>query len=198
MRHGSSGKRGEGSGEGVRETASRFLLSTSVLMAFIPTRFKVKLSHVGAPSTGVGMTATLSSSNTSSLVLVDARLGWLQVAPWRQPMPGHGAGRARLHASRAPRHWFLRGTMVGETGGMHVLPAIRRLAGGATAPTGHDGGRSPTEREGRHPGGGPIRDCPVGLRGPPRRHDPLVVDCGCTTGEPIRDTGCATVAEAAG
>ena len=36
----------------------------SVLTAFIPTRFKVELSHVGAC-----MTATLSSSHTSSLVI---------------------------------------------------------------------------------------------------------------------------------
>ena len=35
-------------------------------MAFIPTRFKVELSHVGAC-----MTATLSSSHTSSLALAD-------------------------------------------------------------------------------------------------------------------------------
>ena len=48
---------------------------SSVLMAFIPTRFKVELSHVGAC-----MTATLSSSHTSSLVLADARIGW-PVAP---------------------------------------------------------------------------------------------------------------------
>ena len=45
------------------------------LMAFIPTIFQVELSHVGAC-----MTATLSSSHTSSLVLADARIGW-PVAP---------------------------------------------------------------------------------------------------------------------
>ena len=50
----------------------------SVLTAFISTRFKVKLSHVGAC-----MTATLSSSHTSSLVLADARIGWPHAATTR-------------------------------------------------------------------------------------------------------------------
>ena len=51
------------------------LLPSWFLMAFIPTLFQVELSHVGAC-----MTATLSSSHTSPLVLADARIGW-PVAP---------------------------------------------------------------------------------------------------------------------
>ena len=65
---------------GIRSARLELLLCTgglrsSVLMAFIPTRFNAELSHVGAC-----MTATLSSSHTSSLVIADARIGW-PVAP---------------------------------------------------------------------------------------------------------------------